>query len=1052
MTVVFVDLVGSTELAGRLDPEEYGEILQAHHRACATRVNHFEGHIAQFLGDGVLAYFGFPLAHEDDASRAVRAALAIVDDVARLPAPDGLLPLRVRVGIATGLAVIGDLADVNDGRGLAVGGETSNLAARLQTIAPVGTVVLASSTQRLVAGEFELLDLGPQDLKGFGEPQGAWRVVAEADLPSRFAARVQQLPRLVGRAQEMTRLVARWDAARAGRGQAVSVGGPPGIGKSCLVRSFMERAGSRHVALQCSPYYVDTPFHPVIRHFTSRLGIGSGSSPRVALERLALFVSGHRLDDDALPLLAGLLRLGGNGDRAAEIRTYSARKVKERTIEALCRYLIPPSDGEPSVVLVEDAHWADASTLELIDSVLDRVGASRTFLLVTHRPEPAGTMLDRAGVERLTLAPLTPLESARLAEDVSGRRLPPALVSEIVARADGVPLFIEELTRHAKESGRLSDFEDGPAAVQSRQPPGIPATLRDSLAARLDRLAPIREVAQAAAAVGRECSYSLLAAVLPIGEGALDDALRQFEAADILQRSVVDGDQVLVFKHALVRDAVYDGMLRPKRQALHAAIATAIARRSPAAEAEVPEILARHLMLAGRMAEAVPLWLKAGRDAVSRSALVEAVAHLRTVLDLLPHLVPGADRDRMELDARLALAAAYLARHGWGTELILEATRPALAIAERVGDAGKLSQVFWFLWVVDYNRGNFADALATIARMRGFATGRRDDPISILSRTCAESVYLWMGRFKEAADIGAEVIGQLEALRSGPVRGSAYHDALSSATAHYSRVLWYIGRNDLAARAAETAIVLARGAGNDLNLGYVSYVCAGTMLLRGDAGEALTLLRATLATAEDQGFSNLFDLLKVFSGWAMIELGQCAEAVGMIEPAVASLKARSAFGSLPVHLGFLGKALIESGRRDAGLARIDEGIALAERLGAGMHLAELWRFKAEGERRAGRIEASESAINKAMLVAREQGAGGFLLRCAITNVEMGPTPSRHDRLAALREAFEACTGTSKDVQRATALLASAIPPRGSDRSARRQMGRGRPRRSEDPHG
>ena len=619
LTVMFVDLVGSTALAGRLDPEEMGGLLHAYQNAIAGEVVRFEGYVAKFMGDGVLAYFGWPKAHEDAAERAVCAGLAIVAAVARLTVPTGD-NLAARVGIATGLGVVGDLIGAGAAREETVVGETPNLAARLQELAAPGGVVIAPTTHGLVGGQFRYADLGVHRFKGLTAPIRAWRVRGRGRAEGRFEARQAAAgpTPLVGREREVALLLDRWQRAKDGAGQVVLLAGEPGIGKSRLIHSLRERLGGEpHTPLShfCSPLHQTSPLHPIIGLLERAAGFARDDPPGRKLAKLeALLARGTEGVAAAAPLIAALLAIPA-GDRYPPLNL-SPQRQKERIFEALLGLLAGLAAEQPVLALYEDVYWSDPTTLELLDLVVERVQRLPALVLITFRPEfvPPWT-----GSPHITLLALTRLgrgQGAALVERLTGgKALPAEVVDQIVARADGVPLFLEELTKVVLGSGLLTDEGDRYALAGPASPAvAVPATLHDSLMARLDRLAPAaKEVAQIGAALGRDFPHELLAAVAPLPEEVLRDALDQLIEAELIFRRGAPPEAVYSFKHTLVRDAAYESPLRSKLRRLHARIAQVLEERFPATAEVEPELLAHHCAEAGLVEKAAGYRHKAGQ-------------------------------------------------------------------------------------------------------------------------------------------------------------------------------------------------------------------------------------------------------------------------------------------------------------------------------------------------------------------------------------------------------------------------------------------------------
>jgi class 3 adenylate cyclase/pimeloyl-ACP methyl ester carboxylesterase len=644
LTVMFVDLVGSTALSARLDPEELRAVMRSYQDACAAAIARFEGHVAKFLGDGILAYFGWPVAHEDAAERAVHAGLEIVDAVPSLATSAGE-PLGARVGIATGLAVVGDLLGTGAAREEAVVGEVSNLAARLQQLADPGTVVIADGTRRLLGGLFELTDLGGVVLRGFAEPVRAWRVAGERQgAASRFEARrTTGLAPLVGREHEIALLLDRWMLARDGGGRVVLLAGEPGVGKSRLIEALRERlADEPHARLlyQCSPQHAGSALHPIVTQLEHAAGFRREDEAGARLAKLEALLAKDGADVAAVaPLLAALL--GIPLEERYPSQDLSPRQRKERTLEALLAHIEAITARQPVLLVFEDLHWIDPTSLELLGLLVGRVPNLPVLAVPTARPEftPPWT----AGAQA-TLLPLNRLrrhQAAALAQGVSGKALPPELLDQIVARTDGVPLFVEELTRMVLEAGLLEDVGDRYILGEPLPSLAIPTTLQDSLMARLDRLGPVKEVAQLAACLGREFTHEMLAAMAPQDEEKLRAALDRLVGSDLVLSDGEPPAATYSFRHALVQEAAYGSLLKSRRQELHGQIARTVEERFPDVAELRPEWLAHHYTEAGQAAPAVEHWLRAARRAKDAYANREARSHLRKCLDVIEARRPG---------------------------------------------------------------------------------------------------------------------------------------------------------------------------------------------------------------------------------------------------------------------------------------------------------------------------------------------------------------------------------------------------------------------------
>ncbi len=679
LTVMFVDLVGSTALSGRLDPEDYRKLITSFQKTVSEAVRRFDGHVAKYLGDGILVYFGYPQAHEDDAERAIRTSLAALAAVRGLvPAPD--IGLDARVGISTGLVVVGDIAEEGVSETGAISGETPNLAARLQGVAAPGEIVIGQSTHRLVVGIFDCEALGPQNLKGIAAPTNAWRVRGPSRAESRFDARHgATLTEFVGRGDEIALVLRRWEQAKSGEGQIVLISGEPGLGKSRVTQHVRQRlAGDPHVALQyqCSPHNTGSALYPVVSQLTFEAGIAADEPAPTRLDKLeALLGMGAKDVAAVTPLFADLLSIPYAGRYPALDLTPQTQKTK--TLEALKDHLLGLARRQPVFLVFEDLHWLDPTTQDLLDLIVDKIQDAPVLALMTFRPEYQPRWVGQSHVALMALSRLNRRHCAELARHVVAKSaLPAATLDAIVQRTEGVPLFIEELTRAMLEGGTSE---------------AVPTTIQGSLLARLDRLGPAKQVAQIGAVIGREFDHALLAAVSPIAGPELEEALGRLVDSELVFRRGLPPEATYMFKHALVQDAAYDSLLKSRRRKIHADIAAALRRLFPALEANQPELLAHHYSQAGLAELAVDYWERAGNRALQRSANVEALRHYRAALALLDAL-PTEMRAARELILQLSLGSALTSVEGYSAPATGEAYRRARDLCLELGDKEHLSR------------------------------------------------------------------------------------------------------------------------------------------------------------------------------------------------------------------------------------------------------------------------------------------------------------------------------------------------------------------------
>src|SRR5262245_55196533 len=753
LTVMICDLVGSTALSARLDPEDMRAVIDAYHAACARITRTYDGFLAEFRGDGILACFGYPCAHEDDAARTVRAGVDLIAAVAEI-GTRAAEPRAVSIGSATGLVEIGDRSREGALREHAVVGDTPHLAARLQTLAEPGTIVVAASTRRLLGDLFHLRDLGLHEVKGIAEPVAAWAVEGVSASESRFeAVHAAGLTDLIGREAALDFLLERQPLAWKGEGQIVLISGESGIGKSRLVAALAERiAGEPHTRLryQCSPYHTNSALRPVIAQLERAAAFKADETSEQRLDKLeAVLAMGTSQVQAVAPLFAALLSIPF-GERYAPL-ALNPTQQRRRTLAALLDQFEGLARRQPILLSFEDAHWADATSLELLDLTVERVRQLPVLALFTFRPEFEPPWVGLPNVGALTLGRLDRDEVENMVARVTGGRVLPAeVMKQIVTKTDGNPLFVEELTKAMLEAGILVEDAEGYRLDGPLPPLAIPATLQDSLMARLDRLAPVKEIGQIGAAIGREFSYSLMHAVVGREETALKHALAQLEQAGLVFCRGEPPDAVYSFKHVLVRDAAYESLLKSRRQQLHGQIARALEESFANIVASQPEIVAHHFTAAGLVDPAIDYWLNAGHLALSRSANAEAVKHLRQGIELTQSLAPSPERVRKELNFYLALGPAMAATEGYAAPETLKVFSHA---RDLLGEGGTLTEqmtVLWGAYLAHSARAENTAALEVARKCLALAAEHEHPGISALGNRFVGQTLWMMGAFVDA--------------------------------------------------------------------------------------------------------------------------------------------------------------------------------------------------------------------------------------------------------------------------------------------------------------
>jgi class 3 adenylate cyclase/tetratricopeptide (TPR) repeat protein len=756
LTVLFCDLVDSTALAGQLDPEDLREIVRAYQAACAEVIQHFEGHIAQYLGDGLLVYFGYPQAHEDDTSRAVWTGLGIVEAIRALNTrlkQKQEIQLAVRIGIHTGLVVVGEIGSGGRQEQLALG-ETPNIAARLQSLATPDTVVISEATARLIEGYFVCQTLGAQDLKGLVQPMRVYQVLHESGTQTRLdVAAIQGLTPLVGREQEVGLLLARWARVKDGLGQLVLLSGEAGIGKSRLVQVLTAQlAGEAHTRIECrcTAQAQHSALYPVITHLERALAFARDDTPEAKLHKLEAALAQYTFPLlEIVPLFAALLSLPLPAQYPP--LTLTPQGQRQKTLEALLAWLMQETEQRPVLFIVEDLHWVDPSTLELLTLLLDQIPTIRLLTLLTCRPEFAAPWTQRAYLTQLTMGRLGRSQvEAMVTEVLHGKTLPAEVLRQVVAKTDGVPLFVEELTKTVLESGLLREQESSYELTGPLPPLAIPATLHDSLMARLDRLTTVKAVAQLGATIGRQFSYELLQAVAALDETALQHGLRQLVEAELVYQRGVGAQALYTFKHALIQDAAYQSLLRSTRQQYHQRIAQVLEQRFPETVETQPELLAQHYTEAGLIEQAIPDWQRAGQHASDRSAHQEAVSHFTTGIELLKTLPETPERTQRALTLYIALGTALQLAKGHAAPEVENVYAQARALCRQVGETPQLFQVLFGLWRFYHVLPQFQTARELAESLLRLAQHAHDPALTVIAHYVLGTTCMWLGALPAA--------------------------------------------------------------------------------------------------------------------------------------------------------------------------------------------------------------------------------------------------------------------------------------------------------------
>jgi predicted ATPase/class 3 adenylate cyclase len=994
LTVLFCDLVDSTPLASQLDPEELREVVRAYQETCAKVIARFEGYIAQYLGDGLLVYFGYPQAHEDDAQRAVRSGLGIVEAMAQLNTrleQERGVQLAVRLGIHTGLVVVGEMGGGNHHEQLALG-ETPNLAARLQGIAAPNTLVISAATYQLLGGFFACQSLATARLKGVAQPLEVYQVLSESTARSRLdvAGKIGLTP-LVGREQEVGLLLERWAQVKDGLGQVVLLSGEAGIGKSRLVQVLTEQVATEPRAwltpCQCSPYYQNSALYPMIDLLEwVALRFEREESPPQKLRKLEGFLVQYGLPlAETVPLFASLLSLPLTADYAS--LTVSPEQQKQQTLHALLTIMLLIAAQQPMLFVMEDLHWVDPSTLELLSLLVDQGPTARILALFTCRPDFSPPWTGRSYVTQVTLPRLPRRQAAELTGRVAhGKALPAAVVEQVVAQTDGVPLFVEELTKMVLESGLLQEHDERYDLTGPLPPLAIPATLHDSLMARLDRLATVKSLAQLGAALGREFSYELLQAVSPWDEDTLRHGLHQLVAAEFLYQQGLPPHATYRFKHALIQDAAYQSLLRSTRQQYHQQIAQVLEAGFPTLVETQPELVAQHYTAAGCAEQAVRYWLRAGQHASDRSAHVEAISHFTAGIELLRSLPETPMRTQHAVTLHLALGAALQIAKGHAAPEVEHAYTQAYAWCQQMGETPELGPVLFGLWRFYNTRAQLHTARELGETLLRLAQRAHDPELSVVAHYALGLTSFWLGALPAARLHLEEGIARYTPDQRHAPAFRMGQDPGVACRIYAAATLWSLGYPEQALARVYEALALAHELSHPFSLAFARCFAAFVSQFRRDVLAVHAHAEATVALSTEQGFTQWAVQGTMLRRWALAMQGQGEEEIAQVRQGIAAYRATGAAVFVPYFYTWLADVAAHLGHVEEGLQALAEAHTLVEQQEERWWEAEVARLRGVlllRQRGTPQAEA-EACFQQALDVARHQEAKALELRAAVS--------------------------------------------------------------------
>ena len=1044
LTVLSCELVGSMAPAIDADPEDLAGVVHRFQDACAGAITNMGGSVAAFTGHEVLALFGYPKAYEDDAERAVQAGLDLVAKMEEFVWTSGK-PLQVRIGIATGLVVVADQDVV---------GEPSTVAPRLRSIAPAGSILVAASTRKLLGRAFICDDPSSYELVGISEKVTACLVTGRRSIENRFSsARGPRLTRFVGRQHELQQLLSLWDRAIANQGQVALLCGEAGIGKSRVCEVFLERINARpHTTIryQCALHHSNSPLYPIIEQIQHAAHIKRGDAPDDKLEKLrvALSESGTATPADVRSFSALLSIPAGE----PPVPDLTPQRQKDLTIAALIRHILGFARDRPLVVELADVHWADSSTLELFSRIIASIKAAQVFVLMSFRPEFFPHWLNEPHVTMLRLDRLGREQIEAMISDVAGQRaLPSEMYAQIIMKTDGVPLFVEELTKSVLELGLLQDAGDQLGTVGPLPPLAIPTTLLGSLTARLDRLGPVKEIAQVGAAIGREFSYRLLAAVAPISGPPLHAALAQLTAPELIFARGEPPDSTYVFKHALVQDAAYGTLVRSKRQQLHGRIADALEQGFPETVETQPELLAHHLIQAGLTERAVNYLRKAGQRTIERSANAEAIRHLTRALELLQSRPEGPARRRAALGLEVMLSQAMIAVYGYAARETAEVLLRAKDLLDDVTDPAQKLAILYGIWAGHYVGGKVAKQTDAAGEFLKEAERNNDTAALSVAHRIMGTTYATKGEFAAALPHLEQARALYDPQHGAPLQYQYGQDVGAAALCYLSWALWHLGSVDQASQVAANAVKRAEELSHPHTQAFTICHARGMIdIFRRSSEDMRSYARSVVSLCQENGLSHWMACGRILEGWATVNEGEIDRGIELLRAGVAAWREAGAQLWLPLFLVLEAQACHKAGRNEAALGAIEQAIAISEETGERWCLAEILRIKAGLLSATGRaVDQVEILFARSLEVARSQQARCWELRAACDLASLWQSKDRtNEALQLLQPIYAQFTEgfDSADLRHAKLIL-DGLEPTVSQKQAKSRKHTREPHRS-----
>jgi class 3 adenylate cyclase/predicted ATPase len=1001
---MFCDLVESTKLASQLDPEDYRDVVRAYQSACTEVITRFDGHIAQLLGDGLLVYFGYPQAHEDDPHRAVRTGLGILaamEDLNTRPQQDKGIQLALRVGIHTGLVVVGEMGGQGRQELLALG-QVPNVCARIEALAAPNTIAVSETTYRLVQGYFECQDLGAPTLRGVAQALHVYQVLGESGVHSRLeVAQTRGLTPLVGREQEVGLLLERWQQVKDGHGQVILLTGDAGIGKSRLVQVLKEHIAQEPLTrweCRSSEYYQNTALFPLADLFQRLLQFEAYETPDAKLAKLEHALSQYRLPmEESVQLFAPLFSLPLPEDRYPSLNV-SPQRQRQKTLETIVAILLELAERQPVLFIIEDLHWTDPTTLELLGLLLDQTPTASVLVLLTCRPYFQPAWHHRSYLTEMTLHHLSQPQIEGMAERVAGgKTLPQEVLQQIVERTDGVPLFVEELTKAIVESGHLKDVHGHYECTGSFSTFAIPATLQDSLMARLDRLMTGKVIAQLGATIGRQFSYDLLQAVAQLNDRTLHEELHRLVEAEIVYQRGVPPQAAYTFKHALIQDTAYESLLKSTRQHYHQRIAQVLETQFPETTDGQPELLAHHYTEAGLAEKAVHYWHHAGQKAIERSAHVEAIAHLQQGLELLKTLPETAERTQREVDMLIALGASLIATKGYAVpEVQLTYTR-AQQLCQSLEDPSQLFPVLRGLWMYYLGHVELTTAHALGAQLLTLAQQAQDAAMLVAAYRALGATLFLRGAVASALPHFVEGMTLYDPEQH---RASVFqHGEDSGVLCHtYAAwALWYLGYPDQAVARSQHGVALAQQSVHPYSLGQALNAAAILHQFRREVRATQARADAVVLLAKEHGFLFYRVFGAMLHGWALAHQGQAQAGIELLTQGLTAWRGTGAEILRPYFLALLADIQGTRGEPEVGLTVLTEALTLMDTTSERAWEPELYRLKGALmlQYSADNQAEAETCFYHALDIARNQQAKSFELRTATSLARLWQRQRKH---------------------------------------------------------